>query len=243
MAQRPSLLLVDVGSESMQELSLRLRQMSLHVIRTKTTEQGLDALVDPRYAIAAAVIPPDLPALDLEQALQAFQEVCPEQSLPLLAYGRRPSADHRARMRRSGVEWALWLPLDDNTLRFQVNRSLAGGGPIVSSRRAARVPTNWPVRIQVGEREKPAKLYSVSARGAYLATSRPSLPRSRIDLSLPLPSGDLPLAAEVVMTNVPGNLLRRNLPIGMGVCFRDPSEEVQRSILSFTEQRAAWLRV
>lgn len=243
MAERRSLLLVENGAEPMEEISLRLRQMDFHVLRTKTLDQATEVLRDPRYVVGATLLPPDLPALDLERTILSFHGNEPDRSLGLMIYGERPDADHRARMRRAGVEYALWVPLDDNTLRFQVNKALAGGGPPVSSRRAVRVPTNWPIQVATGGRRKPAKVYSLSARGAYLATLRPSLPRAQVELSLPLPDGDLQIVGEVVMTNVPGNLVRRNLPIGMGIRFTEPGKEAAQAIARFAEERQAWLRV
>ena len=106
-----------------------------------------------------------------------------------------------------------------------------------------RVPTNWPVSVTTGKREKQAKIYCLSAEGAYLATPRPSLPKALIHFSLPLASGDLRLSGEVVMTNVPGNLVRGNLPVGMGVRFTGNTREIERSILAYTEERARTLLV
>jgi hypothetical protein len=60
---------------------------------------------------------------------------------------------------------------------------------------------------------------------------------------LPLPSCDLRLSGEVVMTNVPGNLVRGNLPVGMGVRFTGHSRKVEKSLLAFTEERARALLV
>jgi len=243
MLERCSLLLVDAGGEPMEDLSLRLRRMGFHVVRTKTPEQAAKALADPRFVIGSIVVPPDLPAYDLELALAAFRGLDAPRSLPLMAAGRRPDADRRDKLRRAGLGQGLWQPLDDNTLRFQVNRALAGGEPAPASRRAERVPTNWPVQIRSGDRQKPAKVYSVSSRGAFLATSRPSMVRAQVATVLPLPAGDVPLAAEVVMTNVPGNLLRHNLPIGMGIRFTGQSGEDERQITEWARERAAWLRV
>ena len=243
MADRKSLLLVDAGLDSLEEMAVRLRQMGFHALRTKTLDQALEALSDPRFVIGGVIVPPDLPALDLERALAAFRHADPDATLPLLAAGRRPDADLRARMRRAGVDYALWNPLDDNTLRFQANVALAGGGPIVATRRHRRVPTNWPVQVRSGAREKPAKLYSLSARGAFLATGRPSMPKALVHVVLPLPSGDLRVAAEVVMTNVPGNLVKPNLPIGMGIRFTGVADGDEGAIESFTEERAERLKV
>jgi hypothetical protein len=106
-----------------------------------------------------------------------------------------------------------------------------------------RVPTNWPVRVTTGKREKHAKIYCVSAEGAFLATPRPSLPKALVHFSLPLPTGEVRLSGEVVMTNVPGNLVRENLPAGMGVRFTGYSREIERSLLAFTDERQLALRV
>lgn len=238
-----TVLLVDAGADPMEDLAARLRALGYRTVRAKSVEEGLSVLSDPRFVVGSALIPPDLPALDLERALHAFRSAQPDAVLPLLAVGRRPDADHRARMRRAGVEWALWRPIDDHTLRFQVNRALAGGGPAVSNRRSPRVPASWPVKLTIGTREKPAKLYALSATGAFLATPRPSMPRALLYLSVPLPAGDIRVGGRVVMTNVPGNLARANLPIGMAVRFTGHPPETERLLASWVEERAEALRV
>ncbi len=243
--ERRTLLLVDAGHSTMEALSLRLRQMDFHVVRAKTADQATEALGDPRFMIGAVVIPPDLPVLDLERSLHVFRQVEPDRvpDLPIVAFGERPDADQRGRLRRAGVDYGLWTPIEDNTLRFQVNRALAGGGPTVTTRRAIRVPTNWPVVVRAGGREKPAKLYSVSARGGYLATPRPSMQRAVVHLTLPLPEGDLPVTGEVVATNVPGNLVKRNLPIGMAVRWSGLDLAEQDRIQTFVDERDDRLRL
>ena len=133
------------------------------------------------------------------------------------------------------VIFTPWLygertPVDDHTVRFQLNSALAGGGPIPRSRRSERVPTNWPVRVRSGGRLKSAKIYSLSAQGAFVATSAPSMPKAMVLLDLPLPGDDVSVSAEVVMTNVPGNLVKPNLPIGMGVRFRGMEAHVLEAL-------------
>jgi len=39
------------------------------------------------------------------------------------------------------------------------------------------------------------------------------------------------------MTNVPGNVMRRNLPFGMGVQFENLSEAVSVSLLVYAQER------
>jgi CheY-like chemotaxis protein len=243
VSKRETLLLIDAGASSMEGLSQRLRELGYRVLRTKTVEQGHAALADRRFAMGVALIPPDLPVPDLDRALATLRAPAARRVFHFLATGTRPDAEERNLLRDAGVELALWEPFDDHTLQFQINRALAGGAPPPRRRHAVRVPTNWPVRVTTGKREKQAKIYCVSAEGAYLATPRPSLPKALIHFSLPLPSGDLRLSGEVVMTNVPGNLVRGNLPVGMGVRFTGHSREIEQSLLAFTEERARGLRV
>ena len=243
MSRHQTLLLIDAGASRMEELSQRLREFGYRSLRTKTVEQGHAALSDPRFAITAMLIPPDLPVPDLDRALVALRTSAEEQELPLIVTGTRPDAHERSLLRDAGLEFALWEPFDDHTLQFQINRALAEGSSPSSARHAARVPLNWPVRVRTGGREKQAKIYCVSAQGAYLATPRPSLPKALIHFSLPLPSGDLRLSGKVVMTNVPGNLGRGNLPVGMGVRFTGQSPEIEQTLLAFTAERGQTLRV
>ncbi len=192
------------------------------------------------------LIPPDLPTLDLPRALRSLSRGANGATLPLLVCGPAPDAAARARLREAGARLALWEPADDQTLRFQVNRALAGANAGDVPRAALRVPTDWPVEVRMGRRSRPARVYSLSARGAFLATPVPALRRSLVHLSLPLAAagGDpLRISCEVVSTNVPGNLRRRNLPLGMGVRFLGLRKETQRVLERYTEERAAELLV
>jgi DNA-binding response OmpR family regulator len=243
VSKRETLLLIAAGANPMEELSQRLRTLGYRVLRTKTLEQGYAALSDPRFTISVALVPPDLPTPDVARTLAALCDRARHRTLRVISTGIRPETEERALFRRAGVEFALWEPFDDHTLQFQVNRALAGHEPAAARRRALRVPANWPVQITTGKRQKQAKIYCISAQGAYLATPRPSLPKALVHFSLPLPSGDLRLAGEVVMTNVPGNLVRENLPVGMGVRFTGHSSDAERAIRAFTEERAQALLV
>jgi hypothetical protein len=80
-------------------------------------------------------------------------------------------------------------------------------------------------------------VYTLSSRGAYLATGRPSLPGATIGIDLPVSSGTAKLDARVVMTNVPGDFLRPNLPLGMGVCFENLSAQVESALGAWARKR------
>lgn len=238
-----TVLLVDVGDQPMQELAIRVRRVGFRAVRAKTPDDAREALRDHRYAIGAVVIPPDLAAHDLGLALDAFRDLVPDRDLPILVSGPHPGDAECERLRDSGVHLALWTPVDDHGLRFQINRALGPKRDTGNERRAERVPADWPIRIRTGQRDKPARVYSLSAQGAFLATARPSYRNSLVYLTLPLPDGPIELAARVVMTNVPGNLIRKNLPLGMGVCFAGLSAETEEAILTFTGEHGQDLLV
>jgi hypothetical protein len=243
MGVRKSLLVVDGGGEPLEPIARRISALGIHVVRAKTPRDAHDLLRDPRFLLGAAVIPADLSLPDLGGIVHAVRAGGRTGMLPMLACGTRPDPTSRDRLRRAGVEHALWFPLDDHMLRFQANRALAGGMPARMERKAERVPTNWPVTFRLAGREKPAKVYSLSARGAFLATAQPSLPRTLVHVQLPLPQCDARVAAEVVMTNVAGNLAKAGLPAGMGVRFRAVDDSTEAALLAFTIEKARALRV
>jgi hypothetical protein len=244
MSERRTVLVVDAGGHPLEPAAQRLRLLGIPALRAKTGGEARAALADPRAAIGAVMIPPDPPTLDLPRALRALSTTPDGVRCVLLACGPRPDATTRARLREAGARLALWEPFDDAVLRFQVNRALAGeqAGAGVA-RRAERVPAAWPVEVRLGSRARPARLYSLSARGAFLETAGPSLRRALVHITLPLPGEDLRVAGEVVCTNVPGNLRRRNLPIGMGIRFLGLSAEAERTLCHFTRERAEQLLI
>lgn len=220
------IILLDAGSAGIRELGIRIREMGYRLLPTKTPDQAERLLVDHGSEIGAMVIPVDLPAFDLGAALRFLRRLEPTGELTFVAAGCCADADGRRLLRSAGVELALWNPVDDHTLRFQINRALAESEIVLGNRQALRAPTDWPAIVWAGQRCKSARIYAISADGAYLSTMRPSLPNAPLGLEFPLPSGRVRVNARVVSTNVPGNLLRRQLPLGMAVRFEDLPREV-----------------
>ena len=81
------------------------------------------------------------------------------------------------------------------------------------------------------------KTYVGVCAGAYLATGRPSLPGTLLRLELPFKSTPVRVDVRVVMTNVPGNLMVGNLPMGMGICFEDTPPNVESALAIWAERR------
>jgi len=243
VAGRKLLLLIDVGRESMHVLASRVRRLGYLVVRAKTTEEAKQLLCDPRYAVSAAVIPPDLPATNLRTALEALRQLSAVEHLAFLVSGSRPPSGRRSELKDAGAEFALWEPVDAHALRFQINKAMAGHIPQPSRRRALRAPASWPVDLRAGRRHKEARVYTISAKGAFLATPAPALRRTIVVPKMALPMATVRATGRVVFTNVPGNLMKRSLPVGMAVRFEGTPPETEALFQIYAEVRHCALEV
>ena len=216
-----SVLVLDGGGAPRAALVHRLRRLGYRTLRAKSPEDAFRLVEEHRHATAVALIPPDLAVMDLAHALAALAAKAPGGQLAYVVNGPRPGGETLDELRAAGVSLALWDPFDDARLRFQVNRALAeddlGGLP----RREVRAPVDLPVQVFRAGRRQPARSYTLSGGGIYLETPRPAMRGAALELEVPIGAGPLRLPGTVVYTNVPGNLHRTNLPVGMGVRFGD----------------------
>lgn len=233
------LLVLGASAPEMELLRARLGRMGYRAIPAKTPDQARALLRVAGSRVGAVIVPSDLPVMNLRSALLSLRTLA-SQELVFLAAGRAPDEDGRQRLREAGVELAVFDPCDPHTLRFQANRALAGDARrLRDRRRTVRAPADWPVVIHAGGgRVKEGRVYSISPSGAFVAVQQPSMPRSRVRLDLALPAGArVSAAARVVMTNVPGNVMRRSLPFGMGVQFDQLSEPDSVALLVYAQER------
>jgi len=243
MTTRRDVLVLGAESPPMQRLSQRIARLGYRTLPAKTPEQAHVLLRISRSMIGAVVLPPELPVLDLRRALCFMSALVFGSELVFLAAGPPPVSEERRRLRDAGVGLALFDPVDEATLRFQVNRALAGSLVVRGRRGALRAPGAWPVRVRVGSRCKETSLYDLSSSGAWLVTEAPSPRSSRVQVELPRELGGAALPARVVRTNVPGNLRQWNLPLGMSVVFEDPPLETEAAIHLWAEERLRALAV
>lgn len=228
--REPTILVLESTPERADALLRRVRELgSYRPIAAKTPEHAVRMTDDARLAVRAALLAPDYPVADLAGALDALRAGAASRRLRFVAVGPHPGAEALSRLREAGVDLALWEPWDDVRLRFQLNRALAAPEQ-ESVRRDQRAPTDWRARVQGNGREKEALVYSLSPGGAFLATPRPSMRGAKVSVLLPLPAGNVAIDGRVLYTNVPGNLQRAELPVGMGVAFEEPPPDAEREL-------------
>jgi response regulator RpfG family c-di-GMP phosphodiesterase len=219
MPIEPTVLVVDGSDAPRAALTHRIRKMGYRAMRAKTPEEAFAIVEVHRHQVAVALIPPDLAVADLGGALQSLAARAPEGRLSYVVAGACPSAESRGELRAAGLQLALWDPIDDARLRFQINRAIAGFGVQELSRSETRAPLDIPAQVIQAGRRKPARVYTLSSGGVYLDTERPSMRNAAIQVELELWPSSVCAPGVVVYTSVPGNLRRNNLPNGMGVCF------------------------
>lgn len=231
-------LVLGAQAPEMELLRARLGRMGYRAVPAKTPDQARAFLRVAGTRVGAVIVPSDLPVMNLSSALASLRTLAPSDDLMFLAGGRDPGEEGRRRLRDAGVELAVFDPVDPHTLRFQMNRALSGFRRLRGRRRTVRAPADWPVVIHHAGRVKEGRVYSISASGAFVTLQQPCMTRTRVALDLAMPGGGrVAAAARVVMTNVPGNVMRRSLPFGMGVQFDQLSEAVSVSLLVYAQER------
>ncbi|MCP5058135.1 MAG: hypothetical protein GY937_15625 [bacterium] len=215
-----TVLLLDVGHDSLAILAARISRLGFRTVRVKTPEEAIPVLADPRFSVHALVVPPDLPVANLKATLSALRLASPREALAVLvSLPRRTPKHDRERLARSGIDLALFDPIDAHTLRFQLNRGIAGEIPARRERGGRRAPSSHEVSLRIRRRRRPARLYTFSSHGAFLVCEAPALRKTRLELEFGIPGLPRRISSEVVMTNVAGNLSRVDLPHGMAIRF------------------------
>lgn len=242
MSIRSHVILVQSLDGSTNSLVERIGALGIETVLVDDLTEARRTFEERRVLVTSVLIPTDLPVGDLKRELRDLRRVGPSSGIKFVSVGKSPGPDERRKLAAAGLELALWEPYDDGTLRFQLNRAI-GGDRDEHDRVVPRVPTYLLARVFVGERAKDAVVYSLSEGGAFLETPRASMDGARMEVELRLPASPVRVKAEVIYSNVPGNLQRPNLPLGMGVCFEDVSLEDMTIIRDYVKQRLLELNV
>jgi DNA-binding response OmpR family regulator len=238
LGEQPAILILGDECSLLTSLAERIRNLGFRSLRAKTPDHAVDFACERGYRFAVGLLGPGTGSLDLDASLAALRARTRSPSLSFIAVGDRPEDEEIGRLRQAGVRTALWHPIGEHALLFQLNAAL-GDGDQALLREDERAPTDWISRYHIGGRPKQGKIYSLSGGGAFIATPRPSVRGAQLALELPLPEGPLDLLGQVVYTNVPGNLHRDLLPDGMGVRFVDAPSEHRTAIRHIVSQTLA----
>ena len=246
MSNRGSLsnpvVLIEGTPGRLNELARRIRLQGAEPIQACGTAEAAGLLPEADLGFAAVVIDVSLASRSLKKELMRLRTAAGGLDLFFLAVGEQPAAGGRKKLRTAGVRCALWEPFDDAALRYQLNR--AWNADRDDHKRAnPRIPTYLHAQIGGGHRVKDGVVYSLSIRGAFLETPRASMAGAVVDLAIRLPNCFVETKARVVFANVPGNLQRQNLPLGMAVRFEDLDTQTSKKLKTYVKDRLAELEV
>jgi hypothetical protein len=226
------------------DLAARVRQLGYEAVVENDPRAAASRVAKHDEPVHAALLPSGFPLPQRAGELEGLQRAAGTGGIRFVAVGARPGPSAEQRLRERGVRLCLWAPFHDRELRFVLNRALfdpnskTHGRDKNRVRHELRAPTSLGARIIVSGREKPALIYNLSVGGCYLETLRPSLVGGSVEVVLPLPSGEFRVAGRVVLTNVPGNLERANLPRGMGIEFLRLGPDALAAIHAYVHERA-----
>jgi hypothetical protein len=183
------------------------------------------------------MFPLDAPFVFRSDDLRRMADAAGALGLRLIVTGTEPNAAAIAGLKRDGVRFALWKGFHDADLRFTLNEALYDETR-GEMRPSPRVPASLMARVRSGAGEKAAMLYNLSTTGAFIETTRPGVPGGRITLTIEFPDGAVETQAQVVFANVPGNLQKPNLPLGMGVRFSGIAAPAAQRIAKYVAEKA-----
>ena len=235
-------LLIEGTDDDTQALAQRIRAVGVQPILVPSLQEAERALEERRTLARVVLIPTDLSLKRLKRDVRALRKAGPASGLIFVSVGRAPPRQERKRLRAAGLRLALWDPYDDVILRYQLNRA-ANGDRNEHNRSNPRAPCELRALMSVADRAREVIVYSLSPGGAFLQTPRASMSGAKIGIQLRLPDQEISTRGEVIFCNVPGNLQRPNLPLGMGVRFDDLDRQSQKAILAYVKLRLAELEV
>ena len=235
-SERKQVLLYGYG-KAHDELAGRVVVLGFRAMRANDVATAIELIRRQEQFVRVVMFPSDAPFSVRAEELRRMTEASGGIGLRLIVTGTQPGPSGIASLKRDGVRYALWKGFHDADLRFTLNSALYDETR-GQTRPALRVPASLVARVKSSSGEKAAMLYNLSTTGAFVETARPGMPGGRITLTIEFSDGPMTTPASVVFANVPGNLQRSNLPLGMGVKFESMDASVAERVSKYVDERA-----
>jgi hypothetical protein len=225
-------LIVDDEEKTLAELPLRILRIGVDVFYTRNWEEALLLAREEAPRIRALLFPASVDFDRIRAVADALRSTAREVPRSLVAVGPKADEPTRARLRKGGVELAVWEPFDESGLR-QVLSSALEAREHGDQREVPRFPTTLLARTFSGIRRKDVIVSTLSLRGAFLETPFPFLPETQITLEVALPDGQLLTKATVVYSRSGREPAPPGHPPGMGIVFADLDPAVEDRLRRF----------
>jgi hypothetical protein len=173
------------------------------------------------------------PGIDIHDVMTLATQVATRAQMEppnLIVIGARPEDEVVDRLRKGGVQWALWEPYDESALRWVVNEAMAPA-EATGSRQEPRVPTTFLGKTWYRTNRKDVVISSLSVGGAFLESPNPFWEGIELTLEIPLPGGPLVTKATVRYQTEGRNS-------GMGVTFAGLDLDKQMRLESYVQENA-----
>ena len=233
--ERSQILLFGFG-KAHDELAGRVVVLGYRAVRAADLESARDLFMRQVQPVRVLLFSTTAPFRNRGEELRALADAGALR-LRTVVSGPQPDPRELAALKRDGVRFCLWKGFNDAELRFVLNEALYDETR-GQHRPSPRVPANVVVRVKSPAGEKAGMLYNLSTTGAFVETQRPGMPGGRIQLTIEFSDGAVAIPASVVFANVPGNLQRSNLPLGMGVRFDTGAPDAAARVAKYVRERS-----
>ena len=214
------MLIVDDEKKALAELPLRILRIGVDVFYTTGGEEAWLLAREEAPRIRVVLFPPSIDFDQISAVVDCLRSRASDVPRTLVVVGVQPDEPTRERLRKGGVELALWEPYDESALRQVLANALTVRNH-ADSRQAPRFPATLLARAFSGIHRRDVIVSTLSLTGAFLETPSPFLPETRITLELALPDGPLITKATVACSRAERQSAAPERPLGMGVAFAD----------------------
>lgn len=235
-------LLIEGTPGQLNELARRIRLQGAEPQIAGSVDEAVALVPQAEQESVAVVIDASFASRGLKKELPKLARAAEGTEFFFLATGDPATAGDRRKLRQAGVHFAIWNPFDDATLRFQLNRAWNQNRDD-HKRQSPRIPTFLHAQVGGSQRPKDGIVYSLSLEGAFIETARASMAGAAVDIAIRLPECTVETTSRVIFANVPGNLQRPNLPLGMAVRFEKLDAATAKQLKSFIKKRLLRLEV